>query len=204
MSICFSLAQDPLDLPHPQTLALAKFDLVNKKKFDLSGDASKGAVWKAGAKGLEALSNPSLKSKGVLFLAEHHFGLYPTYAMDTKFMTYEALLNGQRYAITFVLAPDGSVTAAGWVPFSVQKITEFTAVKSNIGPKKPPAPSVALAPLDAPGAFYQNVGQNVGQAPAETGFYMTPPKVIQGSGTIASGPQQPSPKMVGPIIASGI
>jgi hypothetical protein len=201
MSICFSLAQFPLDTPNQQALALAQFDLVNKKKCDLSGDASKGAVWKAGAKGLEPLMHPGLKSKGILFLVDVHFGLYPSYKSDTKYLAYEAMLNGQRYAITFMLTKDGSLSALGWVPFSVQKITEFSAVKSNTGGKvQPPPSSVSGPPLDAPNAFYQNVEK----APAETGFYNTPPKVIQGSGSIVIGAQQPSPKMVGPIIPSGI
>ena len=200
MSICFSLAQDPLYWPHIQKLALAQFDLVNKKKFDLSGDASKGAVWKAGAKGLESLISPSLKSKGILFLVEQHFGLYPTYQLGTPYLTYEGLLNGQRYAITFVLDMEASLTASGWIPFSVQRISEFSAVKSSTGPKKPVAPAVSAPPVDAPDAFYQLVGK----APAETGFYATPPKIIQGSGTLVTGAQQPLPKMVEPIIPSGI
>lgn len=201
MSICFSLAQFPLDTPNQQAIALAQFDIVNKKKFDLSGDASKGAVWKAGAKGLEPLMHPSLKSKGVLFLVETHFGLYPTYKSDTKYLTHEGMLNGQRYAITFKLVMDGSLSALGWVPFSVQKISEFSAVKANTGFKvQPPASSVSAPPLDAPNAFYQNVGK----PSADTGFYNTPPKVIQGSGSFIIGAQQTSPKMVGPIIASGI
>jgi hypothetical protein len=201
MSICFGLAQFPLDTINQQALALAQFDLVNKKKFDLSGDASKGAVWKAGAKGLEPLMHPSLKSKGVLFLVEVHFGLYPTYKSDTKYLAYEALLNGQRYAITFKLLQDGSLSASGWVPFSVQKIAEFSAVKSNTGGKvQPPSSSVSAPPFNAPGAFYVTVEA----APPSNAFYLTPPKVIQGSGSIVIGAQQPLPKMVGPIIPSGI
>lgn len=167
MSICFSLAQFPLDTPNQQAIALAQYGIVNKKKFDLSGDASKGAVWKAGAKGLEPLMHPSLKSKGILFLVDVHFGLYPTYKSETKYLTHEGMLNGQRYAITFKLVMDGSLSALGWVPFSVQKISEFGAVKSNTAGKvRPPAPSASSPPLDAPSAFYANVGK----APAETGF----------------------------------
>lgn len=214
MSVCFSLAQFPLNTPNQQALALAQFDLVNKKKCDLSGDASKGAVWKAGAKGLEPLMSPSLKSKGILFLVDVRFGLYPTYKSGTQYLAYEALLNGQRYAITFKLLNDGSLSASGWVPYSVQKIFEFSAVKSNTGVKvQPPASTASAPPLDAPNAFYQTVDkapsengfyQTVDKASSGNAFYWTPPKVIQGSGSIITGAQQPSPKMVGPIIPSGI
>lgn len=63
VSICFSLAQFPLRTPTMQVNALSDFNF-NKKLFDLGGDASRGAVWKAGAKGLEPLMSPSLTRKG--------------------------------------------------------------------------------------------------------------------------------------------
>jgi hypothetical protein len=203
MSICFSLAQEPLNSPNLMAQALGEFGVAKSKSFDLSSDASRGAVWKAGVKGLEALMYPSLKSKGVLFLVQVRFGLYPTYKAG-EYKTYEALLNGQRYAITFKLVLDGGPSSyTGWAPFLVQKISEFSAVKANTGAKpQPPALIVSAQPLNEPNDFYANVGQ----APSANGFYLTPSKPIQGTGSIVTGKQQPSPKMVGTVnlIASGI
>ncbi len=216
MTICFSLAQNsPLRGGNYQEQALAMFAVAKNKKVDLSGDASKGAVWKAAKKGLEPLAYPPLKTKGILFVADVYYGLYPNHRESHTYMTYEALLDGQRYAIAFRLKTESDPVASptGYVPFTVQKIAEFSSLlKAYSGAQvQSPAPSVSSLPLAAPGAFYANVDTtpgafyaNVGNAAAPSGFYEAPPKVIQGSGSIVTGKQQPSPRMVGPIIASGI
>lgn len=219
MTICFSLAENsPLRGGNYQAQALAMFAVANNKKADLSGDASKGAVWKAAKKGLEPLAYPPLKTKGILFVADVYYGLYPSRKGD-QYVTYEALLDGQRYAITFRLktASDAVASDTGHVPFIVQRIAEFSSLLKaySAAQVQQPAPVVSSSssPPDTPGAFYANVGNapaltgfyaDVGNAPAPNGFYQAPPKVIQGSGSIVSGKQQPLPKMVGPIIASGI
>ena len=208
MSICFSLAQMPLRTANMQECALDEFNF-NSKDYDLSGDASKGAVWKAGKKGLEPLLYPSLSSKGILFLVQMRFGIYPKYDYDAgqEYKTYEALLNGQRYGIIYKLAwGNAARTSTGWAPFTVMKIREFTEVQKNIGAKVVAAsdssPVAAPGALSAPNAFYSSADSGS----SNTAFYATPPKPIVGSSSGSVGKQQPHPVSVSPvfIVPSGI
>ncbi len=59
MTICFSLAQEAIANTNRQAQTLMEFN-VSGKNFDLSGDQSNGAVWKAGKQGLrtESVSCP--------------------------------------------------------------------------------------------------------------------------------------------------
>jgi hypothetical protein len=138
MTICFSLAQEAIANTNRQAQTLMEFN-VNGKNFDLSGDQSNGAVWKAGKHGLEPNLFPALNKKGVLFLADMRTGIYPKYDANQKYKTYEGLLNGQRYAITFT----STDTATGWAPFTVVRISEFTAVKQRMGGSTAVSPVVS-------------------------------------------------------------
>jgi hypothetical protein len=139
MTICFNFAQSPLCAPNVITNTLR--DFAFDPNTDTDYDASKGAVWAAGREGLEPKLSPSLSSApGVLFLVSMYWGAYGGLAAtgNTPFKTYEGMLNGQRYAITFSRrvgkVPWGS-TESEFMPLQVGRISEFTVVKEHLGKK---------------------------------------------------------------------
>jgi hypothetical protein len=146
MTICFSFAQDHLVSPRYQTLALKEFAFA--EPYDKGDDQSDGAVWQAGLEGLEPQLSPSMSKRGVLFLVSSFWGVPPKYELGpdaSSFQSYEGLLNGQRYTITFgrridYTSKDAATMASQFLPMQVLRRKEFTAVKRNIGVKAISAP----------------------------------------------------------------
>ncbi len=175
MTISFEFAQDYVALdPH----VLSSFKQADE--MHLGWDASNGKVPKAykGAKLESKIGLSFNKSKNVLFLVSEHWGGYPCYNhIEPNFLTYEAILEGQYYAIVC-----GRVNATVFMPINIWQIRSLSASKAMKEPVEDiSARQTATFTPNSGGNGDANLPEiylNNSVSNGKDGFYSTPKPII--------------------------